>query len=74
MAGHFEGINGLPQHFFKALCQDTSCKEMLGGFHVPCVGGTIVFVCPKCRGVSVFQNQAYEIASKFVGRQMNRPK
>jgi hypothetical protein len=51
----------LPQHFFRALCQDTGCRAVLGGFHIPCVGGMVAFCCPKCAKSSVFRNEAYQI-------------
>lgn len=67
MAGLFNGLEDLPQHFFKAMCQDKACHEPLGGFHIPCIGGIAIFICPKCRGVSAFMNKAYGIDAKFAG-------
>lgn len=44
----------VPEQYFRALCQNESCRSKLGGFHVPEVGGSILFACHRCQLVSVF--------------------
>lgn len=57
----------LPQHFFKALCQNTECRVVLGGFHIPVDGGLVVYACGKCGRTSVFRNAKYGIDSALAG-------
>jgi hypothetical protein len=60
-------VDELPQHYFRARCQDQGCKAFLGGMHIPCDGGLVVFVCPKCRKASAFKNQKFGIDAVLVG-------
>lgn len=57
----------LPELYFKAKCQNPDCRTLLGGFHVPCQGGVIVFACFKCNKTSVFRNEAYQIRAVLAG-------
>jgi predicted RNA-binding Zn-ribbon protein involved in translation (DUF1610 family) len=52
---------------FKALCQDSACHAFLGGFHVPVVGGVVLFICPKCKKKSIFRNDAWEVKKILLG-------
>lgn len=60
-------LKGLPEQFFKVMCQNPKCRIWLGGFHIPAVGGTAVYVCSRCGTVSVFRNGAYEIKPAIAG-------
>lgn len=51
----------LPQHYFRARCQAPECRTLLGGFHIPCDGGLIVYSCGKCGKTSVFRNEKFGI-------------
>ncbi len=57
----------IPQHFFKAKCQNPDCRTLLGGFHVPCDGGLIVYACQKCGQTSVFRNEKFGINAVLAG-------
>lgn len=57
----------IPPHYFKAKCQNPDCRQLLGGFHIPAVGGLVVFGCQKCGRTSVFKNEAYGIRSALAG-------
>ncbi len=57
----------IPQHFFRALCQNTGCRALLGGFHIPASGGLVVFACGKCGHTSVFRNEAFGIRAALAG-------
>ncbi len=61
-----DGIE-IPQHYFRARCQAPECRHLLGGFHIPCNGGIVVFACPKCHKTSVFRNEAYGIRAVLAG-------
>lgn len=57
------GQNGrlVPEHYFRTLCQNPTCRTPLGGFHIPCIGGTVMFACHRCRLVSLFRNEQFGI-------------
>lgn len=57
----------LPDLYFRARCAAPNCKALLGGFHIPCVGGMVVFSCPKCNLSTVFRNSEYGIQSRLAG-------
>lgn len=57
----------LPDLFFRARCAAPACKALLGGFHIPCAGGMVVFACPQCGLSTVFKNEAYGIRSVLAG-------
>ncbi len=57
----------IPQHFFRARCQTPGCRTLLGGFHVPCDGGLIVYACLKCEKSSVFRNEKFGIRAVSAG-------
>jgi hypothetical protein len=63
----FGDVSGLPEHFFKAMCQDVKCRSPLGGMHIPCVSGMVVFLCGKCNGVTMFEATPTGFKSKFLG-------
>jgi hypothetical protein len=63
----------IPQHFFKAKCQSPDCRTLLGGFHIPCDGGLIVFACGKCNKTSVFRNEKYGIKAALAGPLVTGP-
>ena len=57
----------LPELFFKARCAAPSCRALLGGFHVPSVGGMVVFSCAHCEHTTVFKIESYQIKHVLVG-------
>lgn len=57
----------LPDLYFRARCASSTCKALLGGFHIPCVGGMVVFSCAKCSLTTVFRNSEYGIQSRLAG-------
>jgi hypothetical protein len=57
----------LPPLYFRARCAAPACKELLGGFHMPCVGGMVVFSCAKCGLSTVFKNEAFGIRAALAG-------
>lgn len=57
----------LPDLFFRARCAAPSCKALLGGFHIPCVGGMVVFSCAVCGRTTVFKNEAFGIRAVLAG-------
>lgn len=71
MAFGNDGSIQLPELYFKAKCQNPECRVLLGGFHVPCQGGVIVFACHKCNKTSVFRNEAYQIRAVLAGPIVN---
>ncbi len=59
-------LTDIPPHYFRALCQNASCRSHLGGFHIPCVGGMVVYDCGKCGTSSAFKNYAFGIRAVIV--------
>ena len=57
----------LPDLFFRARCASPPCKALLGGFHIPCVGGMVVFSCPQCGLTTIFKNESFGIQTRLAG-------
>lgn len=57
----------LPELYFRARCASPPCKALLGGFHIPGIGGLVVYSCPMCGLTTVFKNEAFGIKSRLVG-------
>lgn len=57
----------IPDHYFRARCAAPRCKALLGGFHIPHVGGMVVFSCPQCGLTSVFKNGEFGIQVRLIG-------
>lgn len=55
-------------HLFNVLCQNKSCRQRLGGMHIPCAGGIVVVHCLRCGTVSRFKNGMYGIAADVMGK------
>lgn len=53
----------IPEHYFRTLCQNEGCRVSLGGFHIPHVGGTVMYACHRCRNVSIFRSEQFGIQS-----------
>jgi hypothetical protein len=60
-------MTGVPEHFYKAMCQDQKCRAPLGGMHIPCTAGMVVFFCRKCGGVTMFEATPIGFKSRFLG-------
>lgn len=60
----YDGVP-VPTHFFRSLCQ--SCKQPLGGFHIPCDGGFVLFGCAYCGAVNHFINGKDGITVRVIG-------
>lgn len=56
----------IPEHYFRTLCQFERCRAALGGFHIPHVGGVVIFPCHRCRMISVFRSETFGIRSELV--------
>lgn len=57
-----------PKQIFKAICQNKECRVLVGAMHIPCVAGTVIFVCHKCSMVSRFDNGADGYEPKALGK------
>lgn len=65
----------IPQHYFRTLCQNPSCRTPTGGF-VPQPGLKVIFACQRCQHVTVFHSEASNISSFLFdrhGRQIQPP-
>lgn len=56
------------ERFFHALCQNEECKALVGGMHIPCTAGAVIFVCQRCGTVSEFVNAATRYETKVLGK------
>lgn len=56
----------IPDHYFRTLCQSERCRASLGGFHIPHVGGVVLYACHRCRLVSVFRSEQFGIRGYLV--------
>lgn len=65
--GVYDGIRGLPDHFFRSLCGNEACRTPLGGMHFPCDGGFVVFGCSVCGAVTLFTNTKNGFVSQVLG-------
>lgn len=63
----------LPSQMYRTLCQNAECRAPLGGIHIPCGGGYVVYGCHACGTISAFENTATGYVSKVVGR-MSHPR
>jgi predicted RNA-binding Zn-ribbon protein involved in translation (DUF1610 family) len=57
----------LPELYFRARCAAPKCKALLGGFHIPHVGGMVVFSCPTCGLTTIFKNAEFGIQTRLAG-------
>lgn len=63
----------IKERFFTALCQNDKCHAIVGGMHIPCSGGVILFVCQKCGTASEFENTPRGWAMRAVGTLKAKP-
>lgn len=59
----------VPKQYFRALCQNERCRAKLGGFHVPSVGGCVLFACHDCQLVTLFIVEMRQISPYLVNAQ-----
>lgn len=57
----------LPEHYFRARCQNPACHALLGGFHVPVVGGMVAYACAHCGRSTIFRIEGHDIKSRIIG-------